>query len=62
MLNGKNKRQCHSKKDAETLAELLFSPDEQRHASALTRGFIERYHKSLPERPVFPEIDRASHR
>lgn len=42
------------------MADLLLSPDEHRHASALTRDFIDRYHASLPERPVFPDIDRSA--
>jgi len=53
-------QQSHTKKDARALADLLFSAEEQRHASELTRAFVERYHGSLGERPVFPDLDRGA--
>jgi len=38
--------------------DLLFSANESKRAAELTAAFIDRYHASLTDRPVFPDIDR----
>ena len=40
--------------------DLLFSTDAHKRAADLVATFIERYHKSLADRPVFPDIDREA--
>ena len=40
--------------------DLLYSTDAHQRAADLTAAFIERYHRSLIDRPVFPDIDRAA--
>ncbi len=42
------------------MANLLFSSEEHQQAANLTKTFIERYHASLADRPVFPNVDRDS--
>ena len=39
---------------------MLFDPEEHKRAAQLSSAFIERYHDSLPERAVFPDIDREA--
>ena len=40
------------------MTDLLFSTDENARATALTGDFIERYSRTVAQRPVYPEIDR----
>jgi aromatic-L-amino-acid decarboxylase len=52
--------QLNAKNGTRTLNHLLFDHDEHRRAAQLSSAFIERYHDSLPERAVFPDIDREA--
>ena len=40
--------------------DLLFTPDQHRSAAALVADFIERYHATLSDRPVYPRLDRPA--
>lgn len=40
--------------------DLLFTPDQHREAAARVAAFVERYHATLHERAVYPELDRPA--
>lgn len=67
VLRCKTKLECYlwfifrglvPKLDGYIVNDLLFSTDAHQRAADLTAAFIDRYHRSLADRPVFPDIDR----
>ncbi len=42
------------------MSNLLFTEREHAEAAQLTQSFASKYHASLPDRPVFPNVDRAA--
>jgi glutamate/tyrosine decarboxylase-like PLP-dependent enzyme len=40
--------------------DLLFTPDQHREAASRVAAFVERYHATLVDRAVYPQLDRAA--